>query len=164
MDLQTLVAWTTVIGSVAVTLTLVVLIVSIRQNTKAQRVLAVQSLLSSIAAINVPAMETAALGQALAAATKDWRKASREQRVIAHFFLFSYFKLSETAWYQKKAGVLEPGQWAGWESVIRMYYHSSGVKDVWWPARGQAYSPAFQKYLSETEPPTNVGTLSDIFD
>ena len=47
-----------VVNAAAVILTLAFLIVSIRQNTKAQRALAVQSITSAIAAINLPAMET----------------------------------------------------------------------------------------------------------
>ena len=164
MNLQSLVSLAEIASALAVTLTLVVLVVSIRQNTRAQKVLAVESLTAAVAAINVPGMGNPALGLALAKAVKDWGLASRDERVIAHFFLFSYFKLSETAWYQWKAGTLEPEQWAGWEKVIRMYYHSPGVRDVWWPARGYAYSPSFQKYLSESAPPTDVGALSDIFD
>lgn len=164
MDLQSLVAMAEIASALAVTLTLVVLVVSIRQNTRAQRVLAVESLSAAIAAINVPAMENPALGSALSKAMKDWKSASRDERIIAHFFLFSYFKLVETAWYQQKAGTLEPAQWLGWENLIRLYYHSPGVRDHWWPARGQAYSPAFQQYLSECEPPADLGAFSDIFD
>lgn len=164
MDLQSLVAVAEIASALAVTLTLVVLVISIRQNTKAQKVLAVESLSAAIAAINVPAMESPALGSALSKAVKDWGSASREERILAHFFLFSYFKLIETAWYQRRAGTLEPEQWAGWEKVMRMFYHSPGIRDVWWPARGHAYSPAFQKYLSESEQPTEIGALSDIFD
>jgi hypothetical protein len=164
MDLQTVASITGIVSSLAVALTLVVLIVSIRQNTKSQKVLAVQSLAAAIATINVPAMESPELGTALASATRDWRSATREQRIVAHFFHFSYFKLIETAWYQQKAGVLEQEQWAGWENVMRLFYHSDGVKHVWWPSRARAYSPAFQKYLAETEPPAEVGSLTDIFD
>jgi len=163
MDLQTLVAWTTVIGSLAVTLTLVVLIVSIRQNTKAQRVLAVQSLTAAIAAIDVPAMTSPELGAALTAVLKDWRTATREQRIVAHYFLFPFFKLLETAWYQERAGVLEPALWSGWDAMIRVYFHSKGIKEVWWPVRGRTFSPEFQRYLEQTEPPT-VGSLADLFD
>lgn len=164
MDLQSVASITGIVSSIAVTLTLVVLIVSIRQNTKSQKVLAVQSLAAAIAAINVPAMESPALGAALASATKDWRSATREQRILAHFFLFSYFKLIETAWYQQQTGVLEPGQWAGWEIVMRMFYHSAGVREGWWPHRGHAYSPEFRQYLASTAPPADVGTLTEIFD
>ena len=163
MNLQSLVALAEVINALAVTATLVVLVVSIRQNTKAQKVLAVESLSAAIAAINVPAMESPALGSALSKAVKDWSSASRDERILAHFFLFSYFKLIETAWYQQRAGTLEPEQWEGWDNVMRMFYHSDGVRHVWWPNRRYAYSPAFQKYLSESEPPTGIGALNDIF-
>ena len=163
MSLQTFTALAEIVSSAAVTLTLVVLLISIRQNTRAQRVRAVESLLASIAAINVPGIENPELGLALAKAMKDWRSASREERVIAHFFLFSYFKLAENGWYQYQAGALEAGQWQGWDNLIKHYYHSPGVRDVWWPARGYAYSPAFQKYLAGTTPPATIGSLSDIF-
>jgi hypothetical protein len=154
---------TGIISSVAVTLSLVFLIVSIRQNTNSQRVLAVQSLASAISAINIPAMESPDLGMALAATAKDWKSATREQRILAHFFLFSYFKLAETAWYQHQAGVLESAQWNGWESVVRSFYHAEGVKQGWWPHRGFAYSPAFQSYLAQTQPPAGIGGLHEVF-
>ncbi len=143
VDLQTISSITGIISSIAVTLSLVFLIVSIRQNTNSQKVLAVQSLASSIAALNIPAMESSAIGEALVATGEDWKSATREQRILAHFFLFSYFKLAETAWYQHQAGVLESAQWNGWESVVRSFYHADGVKRGWWPHIGTAYSPAF---------------------
>src|SRR5690242_652050 len=89
-----------IVNTIVVTLTLVVLIISIRQNTQSQKVVAVQSLTSAITAINVPAMETPALGNALVNVTADWAAADRNDRIIAHYFLFCYFKLAEQAWFQ----------------------------------------------------------------
>ena len=47
---------------------------------------------------------------------------------------------------------------------MRLFYHSDGVRLVWWPNRRHAYSPAFQDYLAQSEPPVGVGGLDDIFD
>ncbi len=69
-----------------------------RQNTQSQRTVAVESLASAIAAINVPAMQSPLLGTAIARTLKDWRAASHDERVIAHYFLFCLFKLHEPAW------------------------------------------------------------------
>ena len=102
MNLGNLVPIAEVVGALSVSLTLVVLIVSIRQNTKIQKAVAVDSLAAAIAAINVPAIESHKLGSAIVKATTDWGLASREERIVAHFFLFSLFKLSENAWYQQK--------------------------------------------------------------
>ena len=164
MELQTLVSMAEIVSAVAVALTLVVLVVSIRQNTKSQRALAVEALAAAIAAINVPAIESHKVGAALLKATEDWGAAHREERIIAHFFLFSYFKLTENAWYQQKAKILDQAQWVGWEKVLRKYYHSRGVQEVWWPNRRHAYSLDFQRFLSETTPPTDIGSLNDIFN
>jgi len=164
MNLNSLAALAEIINAVAVTLTLLFLIVSIRQNTRSQQALAVDSLAAAIAAINVPAMSTPALGAALSHAASDWDSATRDQRIMAHYFLFSFFKLSENAWYQQKAGILDAGQWQGWETLVRKYYHSRGIRDVWWPARRHSYSAEFQAFLAGTAPADEIGSLKDIFD
>src|SRR5262249_31318076 len=126
MDLQMFVAAAQIVSALAVTLTLIAVIVSLRQNTRSQKALAVESLAAAITAINVPAIQSPALGAALAKASADWNSASREERIIAHFFLFSFFKLLENAWYQRKAGILDDAQWIGWETMLRKYYHAEG--------------------------------------
>jgi hypothetical protein len=154
-----------VIAAVGVLASLIFVGLQVRQNTRSQRVVAVDSLATAISAINVPAMESPAIGEALSKALQDWGSATREQRIIAHFFLFSFFKLHESAWYQRRNGVLDAAQWTGWEALLRTYYHSNGVKAGWWPRRQHAYSPAFQAYLAQTSAPaTYVGSLNDLFD
>ena len=164
MNLQVLVALAEIVSASAVTLTLIVLIISIRQNTRSQKALAVDSLAAAITSINVPAMQSHLLGSALSKATSDWSSASREERIIAHYFLFSFFKLLENAWYQQKTGILDQAQWLGWERLLRKYYHADGVRRVWWPGRRHAYSPEFQKFLSQTKPPEELSSLSELFD
>ena len=83
---------------------------------------------------------------------------------MAHYFLYSLFRLVESAWYQERQGVLPHAQWLGWDVMIRKYYHSSGVREVWWPSRRSAYSQEFQAYLAQTSPAEGLGDLSDIFD
>jgi hypothetical protein len=164
MSLQEIAVLSEIVNAIAVTLTLIVLIVSIRQNTQSQKVVAVESLAAAITSINIPAMESPALGAALMNVMRDWDAASRDERIIAHYFLFCYFKLGEQAWYQYKAKVLDAGQWSGWERAVRAYYHSPGIQRVWWPNRRNAYSPDFQAYLAQTMPPSDIGALSDIFE
>jgi hypothetical protein len=94
----------------------------------------------------------------------NWGSASREDRIMAHYFLFSFFKLSENAWYQQKAGILDKALWLGWETLLRKYYHSDGVRRAWWPGRQHAYSPDFQKFLAGTRPADELGNLNDLFD
>lgn len=163
MTLEAVYMVSQIVAAVAVTLTLVLLIVSIRQNTRASRVLAVESITAAIAAINVPGMESPMLGRALAAATRDWSAATRDERIVAHYFLFSFFKLCEQAWYQQKSGALDPGQWAGRENSLLRFYHSPGIARGWWPHRRVAYSPAFHDYLAKSAAPA-AASLYDLFE
>jgi len=75
MDLNSLAPLADTINAVAVTLTLLFLIVLIRQNTHSQRALAVDSLAAAIAAINAPALNSPALGAAVSHAVNDWAAA-----------------------------------------------------------------------------------------
>ena len=164
MDMQNVVSYSEIAGALSVPLSLIALIVTVRQNTQFQRAVVVDSLSAAITAINVPGTESPALGDALSKAMTDWGSATRDQRIVAHYFLFSFFKLSENAWYQHKAKVLDDAQWIGWETLLRKYYHSEGVQRVWWPNRRHTYSPDFIAYLSQTGPVEGVGNLNDIFD
>jgi hypothetical protein len=164
MNLNSLAPLAEIINAVAVTLTLLFLIVSIRQNTRSQKALAVDSLAAAIAAINVPATESPAMGSAVSRAVTDWRSATRDERILTHYYLFSFFRLGESAWYQYRANILDSAQWLGWERILRMYYHSNGVREVWWPSRRHAYSSDFQAFLAATAPADEIGSLKDIFD
>ena len=152
-----------VIAALAVLGSLVFVGLQIRQNTRFQRLSVVDALSTAVACITVKGIESPAMGEALAVAMQDWGAASREQRIIAHYFLFSYFKLSENAWYQRQAGVLEAAQWVGWETMVRHYYHSAGVQRAWWPRRCEAFSEAFRAYLAGTAAPRDYGRLGDLF-
>src|ERR1700719_893587 len=98
MSFEQAVSLSQIFGAIAVWASLLFIGFQIRQNTKSQKIVAVSSLAAAISAINVPAMQSPALGEALAKATRDWDSATREQRILTHFFLFSYFKLGENAW------------------------------------------------------------------
>lgn len=152
-----------IVAALSVALTLPVLIISIRQNTKAQRAIVVDNLASGIANINSPLTSDPKIGAAVQAATENWRAATRDQRIMAHYFLYSLFKLQENAWYQTRAGILEQDVWEGWATNMVKYYHTPGVRDVWWPARCNSFNQEFCAYLASTNPP-KVGELGDIFD
>ena len=162
MPLNELADLGSVIAALAVVLTLPVLIISIRQNTKAQRAIVVDNLAASIANINAPLTSNPKIGAAVQAATEDWSSATRDQRIMAHYFLYSVFKLHENAWYQLRAGILDEEVWEGWSASMVKYYHLPGIRDVWWPARGKSYNKKFRDYLATTTPP-DVSELGDIF-
>ena len=152
-----------IIGVTVIFVSVIILAISVRQNTKSQKALAVESLTAAITAINVPAIESSHVGFSIAKAMREWNSAKPNEQAAAHYFLFSFFKLLETAWYLKESKVLDDEQWLGWEALLRKYYHADGVA-CWWKQRGGAYAPKFRDYLEQTDAPDEIGCLTDIFD
>ena len=72
MTLQELVALAEIVSAFAVVLTLIVLIISIRQNTKSQKALVVDSLAAAITSINVPAMGANGSPMPVATSVRQW--------------------------------------------------------------------------------------------
>ena len=117
-DHSFLVAVAEIVSALALTFSLIALIISIRQNTKSQKALVVDSLAAAIASINVPAMESHTLGSAISKSTTNWGSPSREERIMTHYFLFFFLQI---------VGECFKAQWLGWETLLRKYYHSDGV-------------------------------------
>ena len=91
MNLQAWVAIAEIASALAVTFTLTALMISIRQNTTSQKALVVDSLAAAIASINVPAMESHALGSAIS--QSDGKLGFSQSRRADHRALLSLFFL-----------------------------------------------------------------------
>ena len=165
MTMEKFAAVAEIINAAAVTLTLLGLIVTIRQNTKSQKALAVDSLAAAIASINVPATQSPALGSALS--QRGERLGVRHARRTHHGALLPVLVLQASRERVVPAEGRNPrcGPVAGMGTgASASIYHSPGVREVWWPNRRHAYSAEFQAYLAGTTPPTEIGSLAEIFD
>jgi len=79
-----------IVSASAVTLTLLAVIMTIRQNTRSQKALAVDSLAAAITSINVPAMKSHTLGSALSKATADWVPPAEKNESSRTIFCFPF--------------------------------------------------------------------------
>jgi hypothetical protein len=159
--LETLSAIAQLVAAVGVIASLFYLGAQIRQNTKSQRSVVVDSLTSSLIALLGPQSYDPNLMRSFAAAVDDWHGATEEDRTRAVATLFITFKLFENAWFQQRQGTLEREQWEGWDLHMRVYYHRPGVQ-VWWPDRRGMFAAGFRKYIEATKPVTSVTPLSQL--
>jgi hypothetical protein len=159
--LETLSAIAQLVAAVGVIASLFYLGAQIRQNTKSQRSVVVDSLTSSLIALLGPQSYDPNLMRSFAAAVDDWHGATEEDRTRAVATLFITFKLFENAWFQQRQGTLEREQWEGWDLHMRVYYHRPGVQ-VWWADRRGMFAAGFRKYIEATKPVTSVSPLSEL--
>ena len=161
MTLETINSVAQIVAAIGVIASLFYLAAQIRQNTKSQRAVAVDSLTGSLIAMLGPQASDASLTRALATAVEDWHAATEEDRSRAVAVLFAAFKLAENAWFQQRQGTLEREQWQGWDLYIRAYFHRPGVK-VWWSLRRGMFAAGFRDYIEATEPIAEAVPLTEL--
>lgn len=161
MNLETINSIAQIIAAIGVIASLFYLAAQIRQNTKSQRSVVVDSLTTSLNALLGPQSTDPLLLRSFAAAVDDWEGCTEEERVRAVAMFFAVFKLFENAWFQKRQGTLDPQQWEGWDAYMRMYYHRPGVR-VWWQMRRAAFASGFRDYIEATEPIPEMVPLSRV--
>ena len=161
MKLETINSIAQIVAAIGVIASLFYLAAQIRQNTRSQRSIVVDSLTSSLIALFGQQAAGPKQMRAFVAVTEDWYGATEEDRTRAVSLLFSTFKLSENAWFQKRQGTLDPEQWEGWDLHIRVYYHRPGVQ-VWWADRKAMFAAGFRNYVEGTKPVSGVSPLSQL--
>jgi len=159
VNLETVNAVAQLIAATGVIVSLFYLAAQIRQNTKSQRSVVVDSLTSSLINLLGPQASDPKLTRAFASATEDWHGASEEDRIRAIAVLFALFKLFENAWFQQRQGTLDLQQWEGWKLYMLAYFHRPGVR-TWWAMRRATFAPGFRAYLENSKPVPNVPSPS----
>jgi hypothetical protein len=161
VNLESVSALAQIIAAIGVVASLFYLAVQIRQNTRSQRSVVVDSLTSSLIALLGPQAADPSQMRSFASAVEDWHGATEEDRMRAVSLLFITFKLFENAWFQQRQGTLEPEQWEGWDLHMRVYYHRPGVK-TWWADRRAMFAHGFRNYIEATKPVSGVSPLSQL--
>jgi hypothetical protein len=161
VNLETISAIAQLVAALGVIASLFYLGAQIRQNTRSQRSVVVDSLTSSLIALLGPQAADRNQMRAFASAVEDWHGATEEDRVRAVSLLFTTFKLFENASFQKRQGTLDPEQWEGWDLHIRVYYHRPGVQTRW-SDRQSIFAAGFRSYLEATKPISGVSPLSQL--
>jgi hypothetical protein len=161
VNLETLSAIAQIVAAVGVIASLFYLAVQIRQNTRSQRSIVVDSLTNSLIALLGPQAGDPALTLAFVTIVENWHGATEEDRLRAVAVLFPLFKLFENVWFQQRQGTLEPEQWQGWDLYMRAYYHRPGVK-TWWSLRRGMFPAGFRDYLEATKPIAEAVPLAEV--
>ena len=161
VSLETINSIAQIVAAIGVIASLFYLAAQIRQNTRSQRSVVVDSLTSSLIALLGPQSYDPALMRSFVAAVDDWYGASEEDRTRAVATLFTTFKLFENAWFQHRQGTLDSEQWEGWDLHRRVYFHRPGVQ-TWWSDRRGMFAPGFRDYIEGTKLVMGPSPLSQL--
>jgi hypothetical protein len=134
------------VSSVAVVVTLAVLIVEIRQNTEA---LNAQSRQSVLVAAQTNLLKSVDHPEVIAAISKPGVLTSEENIQIDAFFTAS-MRSREFSWLQFRRGLIDEEQWNTELAVIRSIMSSSRIR-LWWSTLGRTYvSAEFARFVDDS--------------
>jgi hypothetical protein len=161
VNLEAVNAAAQLIAASGVIVSLFYLAMQVRQNTRSQRSVIVDSLTRSLLDLLAPQASNLDQMRAFVSVIEDWHGATEADRVRGVAMLFTTFKVFENAWFQERQGTLDPEQWEGWDLHIRVYYHRPGVK-TWWSLRRAMFAPGFRNYLENTQPVKDLLPISQL--
>ena len=152
---------TQLIAAAGVIASLFYLAAQIRQNTRSQRSVVVDSLTQSLIHLLGPLGSDPDQMRAFVSVTEDWHGATEADRLRTVSMLFTTFKLFENAWFQQPQGTLDAEQWQAWDLHVRVYYHRPGVK-TWWSLRRAMFAASFREYVESTQTISDLSPLSQM--
>nr|AEA07652.1 hypothetical protein [uncultured bacterium] len=151
-----------VLGAAAVVATLGYLAVQIRQNSRAVKNSAAQSLLSEaneslrVASSHPTTARAVILGQTL------FDELSEGEKAQFITWMFAWMRTIEQAYLQFLQGYIDEEIWEGHMAHHQQLIHAPAIKE-WWSHRGRFFSQKFQNYMNElaakkddTSRPTDV--------
>jgi hypothetical protein len=137
-----------VLGAAAVVATLGYLAVQIRQNSRAVKNSAAQSLLSEaneslrVASSHPTTARAVILGQTL------FDELSEGEKAQFITWIFAWMRTIEQAYLQYVQGYIDEEIWEGHKAHHMQLVHAPAVKE-WWSHRSHFFSKTFQNYMNE---------------
>ena len=137
-----------VLGAAAVVITLGYLAVQIRQNSRAVKNSAAQTLLSEaneslrVASSDPATARAVILGQTL------FEELSEEERAQFVTWMFAWMRTIELAYFQYIQGYIDEEIWEGQRAHQRQLIHAPAIRK-WWSHRRCFFSQRFQNYMDE---------------
>ena len=146
MTLEQLANIAEVFGMLVVAITLIYLTIQMRQNTKALRATAAQSVHEMAEAIFHPIMMDAALADVVIRGMRDPATLSEVEtgRFTAQWMI--NFFVWQNWFYQWRHGALDEGIWLGYSKILTDVYQTPGIRRFW-EQRGHYFSDEFRAYL-----------------
>ena len=138
-----------IVGSVAVSLTVVYLALQIRASTRAtysQTYQAAVAALGDMAAIVAESKEKAKL---YADGMADPDSLDEEEYIQFAYLGISLFRKYENAYFQYRSGMIDDAFWDGHRDNLLWFFHRPGTQR-WWKERRLGFSKAFREYLEST--------------
>ena len=138
-----------IIGSIAVSLTVVYLAVQVRASTKATYSQTYQSAVAALGDMAAIVAESKEKSRMYADGMADPDTLDPDEYIQFAYLGISLFRKYENAYFQYKSGMIDDDFWDGHRDNLLWFFHRPGTQR-WWKERRLGFSRSFREYLEST--------------
>lgn len=140
---------TSVVGSIAVSLTVVYLAIQIKASTRATYSQTYQAAVAALGDMAAIVAETKEKSRLYADGMADPDKLDEDEYLQFAYLGISLFRKYENAYFQYRSGMIDDAFWDGHRDNLLWFFHRPGTQR-WWKERRLGFSKAFREYLECT--------------
>jgi hypothetical protein len=135
------------IGGIAVLITLIYLVIQIRQNTRMMRASAHHSVNELGVHINLALGTDPEASRVLQVGSANYTELTSHQRLMFHLMMRANFSGAEDFYIQTREGLLDSDMWDSRKLSMTRYLQQPGVQ-AWWDKNNELFSADFVNDLS----------------
>lgn len=140
-----------IVGSVAVSLTVIYLAIQIRGSTKATYSQTYQTAVGALGDMAAIVGESKEKSKLFAVGMAEPDKLTEDEYLQFAYLGISLFRRYENAYFQYRSGMIDDEFWNGHRDNLLWFYHRPGTQR-WWQERRLGFSRGFREYLESTSP------------
>lgn len=148
MTPQTLETIGTVVGILALTLSLITLAIQVRQQTQTLRAQTYGDALSRLAEMQSRLGGDSVLANLFAKGVRDPASLKPEERIQFAWIFYEMFGAFEFIYDQAKVGALSTEVWNRWDATLAWWISLPGIAAIW-RAKPTPFSPSFSELVEE---------------
>ena len=138
-----------IVGSVAVALTVVYLAIQVRASTRATYSQTYQTAVAALGDMAVIVGESKEKSRLYANGMADPDLLDEEEYLQFAYLGISLFRKYENAYFQYRSGMIDDEFWDGHRDNLLWFFHRPGTQK-WWRERRLGFSKSFREYLEST--------------
>ncbi len=140
-----------IVGTIAVTLTVVYLAIQVKRSTKATYSQTYQFATQALGDMAAICGETKEKSRVFAIGMADPSKLDEDEYFQFAYLGISLFRRYENVFFQYQTGMIDDDFWLGHLDNLLWFYHRPGTQK-WWSERRLGFSKKFREFLEKTSP------------
>jgi hypothetical protein len=140
-----------IIGTIALALTVVYLAIQVKRNTKATYSQTYQFAMQALGEMAAIVGDTKEKARIFSVGMAEPDKLAKDEYLQFAYLGISLFRRYENVFFQYQSGMIDDDFWFGHKDNLLWFFHRPGTQ-LWWKERRLGFSRSYREFLESTSP------------